>query len=223
MTGGKYSRTYHFPFSPGTSSDDRIHHEWETILQHELVMTEKLDGENNCLARAGVFARSHGTPTRNPWARNVWTIWERVKRDLGELEIFGENLYAIHSIPYKKLEHHFYVFAIRDGDTWLSWEEVNFYAGVLDLPTVPVVKMAHFDEGNLRAAIDTHMAQGSALGGGPCEGFVFRNKGAFLRNDFRDNVLKYVRANHVKTDEHWTRNWQRAPLYWELPDRRTDA
>lgn len=218
MTGGKYSRTFHFPFSPGTSSDDRIHHEWEPILAHELVMTEKLDGENNCLSRSGVYARSHATPTRNPWAQNAWAIWERVHQHLGELEIFGENLYAIHSIQYHRLSHHFYVFAIRDGDTWLSWDEVNFYAGVLDLPTVPVVRIDTFDEASLQTAIETHMAEGSALGGGPCEGFVFRTHAAFLRDEFSDHVLKYVRAHHVTTDEHWTRNWQRAPLYWELPD-----
>jgi len=28
------------------------------------------------------------------------------------------------------------VFAIRDGDRWLSWAEVLFYAEVLELPTI---------------------------------------------------------------------------------------
>ncbi|MDE6163019.1 MAG: 2'-5' RNA ligase, partial [Bacteroides sp.] len=26
MTSKKYGRTYHYPFSPGTTSDDRINH-----------------------------------------------------------------------------------------------------------------------------------------------------------------------------------------------------
>lgn len=64
----KYGRTYHYPFSPGTSSDDRIqHHYWEFIKEiPELVHTEKLDGENNCLSKLGVFARSHAAPTVSP-------------------------------------------------------------------------------------------------------------------------------------------------------------
>ena len=47
----KYGRTYHYPFSPGTTSDDRIAHDYWENLQHIplLVHTEKLDGENNCL------------------------------------------------------------------------------------------------------------------------------------------------------------------------------
>ena len=61
MLSEKYGRTYHYPFSPGTTSDDRINHTyWEDIRQiSTLVHTEKLDGENNCLSRYGVFARSH--------------------------------------------------------------------------------------------------------------------------------------------------------------------
>ena len=56
---------------------------------------------------------------------------------MGDLEIFGENIYAIHSIKYLEIEHHFYVFAVRCLDQWLSWEEVKFYAALLDFPTVP--------------------------------------------------------------------------------------
>ncbi|WP_224994474.1 RNA ligase family protein [Cesiribacter sp. SM1] len=35
-----------------------------------------------------------------------------------ELEIFSENLYAVHSIEYQKLQVHFYVFATRPGVVW---------------------------------------------------------------------------------------------------------
>ena len=53
MLSEKYGRTYHYPFSPGTTSDDRINHTyWEDIREiNTLVHTEKLDGENNCLSR----------------------------------------------------------------------------------------------------------------------------------------------------------------------------
>lgn len=58
MISEKYGRTYHYPFSPGTTSDDRINHTyWEDIQRiRTLVHTEKLDGENNCLSQWGVFA-----------------------------------------------------------------------------------------------------------------------------------------------------------------------
>jgi RNA ligase len=103
MESLKYPRTYHFPFSPGTTSDDRIKHVWQGILQHELVVTEKLDGENTCIKSDGVYARSHAAPTRNPWAKNAWDIWERIKLNLKDFDVFGENLYGQHSIEYTRL------------------------------------------------------------------------------------------------------------------------
>ncbi|MEH0153772.1 RNA ligase family protein [Limibacter armeniacum] len=209
----KYGRTYHFPFSPGTTSDDKIMKGWQGILEKELVITEKLDGENTCLKSSGVYARSHAAPTRNPWAANMWEIWNMVNPSLGELEIFGENLYGIHSIEYTRLQAYFYVFAIRDGDRWLSWDEVKFYAAMLDLPTVPVLEINHFTEAELIKKIDQGMEQESQLGG-ECEGFVVRTTEGFSVDRFKHHVLKYVRQNHVKTDEHWTKNWKRARLWF---------
>lgn len=219
----KYGRTYHYPFSPGTTSDDRIQHDyWEHAAQlDQIVHTEKLDGENTCLNQYGVFARSHAAPTRHPWANHLKERWELFKNELGDLEIFGENLYAIHSIEYLELEHHFYVFAIRELDKWLSWEEVQFYAGLLDFPTVPELDMvvpedqSTFEErvlqltkeGSSFNSIDVHTGEACCM-----EGVVSRNLGAYGVDNFRHHVFKYVRKDHVKTDEHWTRNWRRAPL-----------
>ena len=35
------------------------------------------------------------------------------------------------------------------------------------------------------------------------EGYVVRNANRFKFEDFQDNIAKYVRANHVTTDQHW--------------------
>lgn len=215
----KYPRTFHFPFSEGAINDDRIQGEWQDLLQHELVLTEKLDGENSCIKANGVYARSHGAVNRNPWARPVWDIWERVGDTLGELHVFGENLYAVHSLAYSDLEHYFYVFAVRDGETWLSWDEVLEYAHILDLPVVPVLRRGHFSEILLKNAIEEQQQNGSRLGGAS-EGVVCRVADSFHNDEFSNKVLKYVRKNHVQTDEHWTRNWQKATLRAERPDRR---
>jgi hypothetical protein len=141
MDSRKYPRTLHLPFSPGTTSDDRIARDVSALTGGApIVITEKLDGENTCLNRWGVFARSHAAPTRNPWASYLWDTWNRVKNELGDLEIFGESLYAVHSITYTGLrDGYFYVFALRDGERWLAWDEVTLYARLLDLPTVPVL------------------------------------------------------------------------------------
>lgn len=220
----KYGRTFHFPFSPGTTSDDRIQHDyWQYITGIEqLIHTEKLDGENNCLSRYGVFARSHAAPTTSPWTESLRRYWQLIKNDLGNLEIFLENLYAVHSIAYRNLDHHFYVFAVRDNNQWLSWEETCFYAGMLDLPVVPLIKCQHTPAVKAtfeQEILDIVSGQGAfdaldAATGLPAtmEGIVTRNANGFPVTAFSQNVFKYVRKGHVKTDEHWTRNWRRARL-----------
>jgi len=212
MENTKYPRTYHFPFSPGATNDDKIQHDWEGILAHELVLTEKLDGENTCLKAKGVFARSHGAPTRNPWAQNMWPVWERIKRDLDDLEIFGENLYGVHSIEYQRLPDYFFVFAARKEERWLSWPELQETAFLLDLRVVPTIGSGRFNAKDLQQRILSGMAEPSILGA-EREGFVVRVASEFKDEIFSNNVLKYVRANHVQTDEHWTRNWRKAQLY----------
>ena len=223
----KYGRTFHFPFSPGTTSDDRINYDyWEDIAQLKTVIhTEKLDGENNCLSINGVFARSHAAPTTSPWTRHLREKWNQIKNDLGDYEIFGENLFAIHSIEYKLLEHHYYVFAVRENNQWLSWEETKFIAGAFDMPVVPVLAIQNnFDNKNAfeQNVLEIVKQQSDFLSldfttKKPCtiEGIVSRNIDSFLVDDFQQNVFKYVRKEHVKTDEHWTRNWKRAPLKFE--------
>lgn len=223
----KYGRTYHYPFSPGTTSDDRIQHNYWDLLNDipELVHTEKLDGENNCLSRSGVFARSHAAPTVSPWTESLRRFWQLIKNDLGPLEIFLENLYAIHSIEYRNIDHHFYVFAVRQNDQWLSWEETKFYAAMLDLPTVPELKLnrdlsdkKEFEQEVLHLAsgrgtfepFDIHTQKPTTI-----EGIVSRNKSGYPGDQFSNNIFKYVRKGHVKTDEHWTRSWKRAGLKQE--------
>lgn len=227
MTSGKYGRTYHYPFSPGTTSDDRINHHFQADISNiqTLIHTEKLDGENNCLNRFGVFARSHAAPTQSPWTRHLRDRWEVIKHNLGDLEIFGENLYAIHSIAYRRLEAYFYVFAIREHEQWLSWEETQFYAQLLDLPTVPVLAVQEqpFSPIAVENEVKRFASQPSVFGsydvqtGEACtrEGIVTRDAAGFPVNEHAHRVFKYVRKGHVKTDEHWTRNWQRARLIHE--------
>ncbi len=220
----KYGRTYHYPFSPGTTSDDRIQHDYWECLQTipNLIHTEKLDGENNCLSKYGVFARSHAAPTTSPWTASLRQFWQLIKHDLGHLEVFLENLYAVHSIDYHNLDHHFYVFAIRENERWLSWEETKFYAEMLNLPTVPELQIV--SPGSDRITFENNVLT-LVKGSGnlqphdvitklptTMEGLVSRNANAFATTDFSNNVFKYVRKGHVKTDQHWTRNWKRAAL-----------
>lgn len=112
-------------------------------------------------------------------------------------------------------------------DKWLSWEEVKFYATMFDFPTVPelaVEPTIGITKDGLELAIVNWAQEASVFGslnpftGENCtrEGVVTRNIGEFSVSEFMHNVFKYVRKGHVKTDKHWTRNWKRARLTWEM-------
>ncbi|GAB5555284.1 MAG: RNA ligase family protein [Saprospiraceae bacterium] len=173
-----------------------------------LVLTEKLDGQNNCFNKYGLFARSHTAPSNHPWDKPLRDRWGLIKNDLNDLEVFGENMYGIHSIAYRELESYFYVFAVREGDTWLSWEEVKYYAALLDFPVVPEIKiqvslkdffnpkvpenkvLENWLAANLDRAWEESVQTSGKLGGydpitgKDCsEGFVIRNAGAFKTNE----------------------------------------
>lgn len=201
----------HAPISLGTTSDDRFMPPGylATFAQMpELILTEKLDGQNNCFNKYGVFARSHTSPSAHPWDAPMHERWKLFKNDLNDLEIFGENMYGIHSIAYRKLESYYYVFAVRERGRWLSWEEVCFYAAMLDFPTVPVIPvqqklsemfhekkhedvlLADWFKANLGMSWEEGVRQEGLLGGfdpqtlKPCsEGYVVRNAAGYAQNE----------------------------------------
>ena len=209
----KYNRTYHLPFSPGSTSDDRIAEDMSGLIGQDIVITEKLDGENTGMTRGGVYARSHAAYTTSPWSREVRQLHDIIKFDIPEdLFIFGENMEGIHSIEYTNLTSYFYIFGIRDNNIWIPWKDVEDWAYLLNIPTVPVLfKGVVNSEKELKTLVESLVKQPSSLGG-PREGIVVRNASLFHNDDFKDNVMKWVRKGHVQTTSHWTRNWVKANI-----------
>jgi len=216
----KYPRTYHLPFSPGATSDDkRLQDGWFDFYKgKEVVFTEKLDGENTAMNCVDVYARSHGAPTRSPWSRNLWDLSDglywKIKNLIGPNEtIYGENLYGEHSIHYDCLTSYWHLFAVNDGNLWYGWDEVKEFAKILDVPNVPELHRTVLrEESEVKEIIDELMEHTSYYGWCGREGIVMRLVDSFPINEFPRCVCKYVRANHVQTDEHWTKNWKKAQL-----------
>jgi hypothetical protein len=215
----KYPRTYHLPYSLGLGNDDKKAVDWqENIIGKEIVITEKLDGQNSSMTINGVFARSHSTPSTFDWDRNLWErggTYDQIKTWLDEdTIIYGENLYGIHSIEYNRLPAYYFIFALRIEDDFTSWEIVEGYSELVEIPTVPVLfKGIVNSEKELEELVYSLMKQGSKFGD-TIEGVVVRNSLKFKYSDFDKNVVKYVRENHVQTDEHWRKNWKKATLIY---------
>lgn len=199
----KYPRTFHFPWSPGRSSDDKVHSQEAVeamFAGREVVVTEKLDGENTTLYPDGTsHARSldsKGHPSR-AWVR---ALAAEVGFNIPEgWRVCGENVFAEHSLGYDALPTWFLVFAIYDEhNRCLPWDETVEWAALLDLEVVPVLYRGPWSEEAVRSAFD-----GSSTFGSEGEGYVCRVADGFYYDEFSSSVAKYVRAGHVQTDQHW--------------------
>lgn len=216
----KYPRTYHLPFSPGATKDDKkLQDGWfEYYKGKEVVFTEKLDGSNTAMTCHDVYERSHASPTRHPWSRNLWDpfdgLYWKIKSFIGPNEtIYGENLYGEHSIHYDALTHYWHMFAANDCNMWYSWDDVKEFAKILDVPSVPELERGIIhDETDVKDTIDDIMEHTSYYGWCGREGVVMRVVDSFPITEFAHYVCKYVRANHVTTTEHWTKTWKKATL-----------
>lgn len=194
----KYPRTLHLPWSPGATEDDRVHSDLSSFESEEVVVTEKMDGENTSLYRDHYHARSidassHPSQswTRALHAQIAWQIPEGWR-------LCGENLYAKHSIEYKSLKSFLLVFSVWDErNRCLSWDATQEWCALLGLKTVPVLYRGMWDENRIRDS--------DRISGLDHEGYVVRVTREFSFSEFRRVVGKFVRRGHVQTSHGWKR------------------
>ena len=193
----KYPRTYHLPWSPGLTDDDRMLPSTKIFEGREVVVTEKMDGENTTLYRDYMHARSLEEEHHESrgWVKKLhaeicWNIPEGWR-------ICGENVYALHSIPYYNLPSYFLVFSIWDqNNTCLSWDDTVLYASVLGLETVPVIYQGLWNEESMHYYADT-------IDTTKQEGYTVRVADSFTYGSFRKSIAKWVRPHHVQTTHGW--------------------
>ena len=199
----KYPRTLHLPFSPGTTSDDKMLTAKQTIDLYQgkhILITEKMDGENTTLYNDYLHARSLDSrhhPSRD-WVKRFHS---EIAHNFPEnWRICGENLFAKHSISYDNLDSYFYGFSIwNENNICLSDDDTQLWFAILGIQHVPrITHMITYGSwlDSIRNHAETVVESGK-------EGIVIRNRESFHYNDFQSNVAKYVRANHVTSSEHW--------------------
>jgi hypothetical protein len=202
----KYPRTPHLPWSPGGTSDDRRLASVDPLLEDRLIITEKMDGSNVCLEADACFARSHASTPKHPSFDAFKSFHASVRHLLPEgLQVFGEWLYAKHSIGYSALPHYFLAFGVRDLKTmtWGSWEEVELWAEEIGVPTVPVLGRCKPANEIALKVFTNRLASSRNRSGDQREGIVVRKMAGFSDNAFDTSVAKWVRKNHVQSDDHW--------------------
>lgn len=194
----KYPRTPHLDISPGKNRNDIVLETSKLFLDKKIVVTEKMDGECTGMTRDTCHARSLDSQDHESrhWVKSLHST---ICHDIPVgWKIFGENLYAKHTIKYENLKSYFLVFSIwTDEQKCLSWENTKAWAKERSLATVDELynDICHNKTLTMLAKQIERKEK--------CEGFVVRTADSFHYDVFGINVAKWVRKNFVQTDQHW--------------------
>lgn len=195
----KYGRTFHLPISLGATSDDKVMSSLEGLMVNDLIITEKMDGENTTIHSAGTHARSPDSryhPSRDwikAFAAGVSPQLEKEER------IIGENLFAKHSVAYSELPSYFMGFSWIVGGEIQPWDAT--LARFEDLRIKPVTELYRgpfYDRLFEKIAAQLDLSKQ--------EGFVARDAAGFNENSMPRCMGKYVRADHVQSETHWMKS-----------------
>lgn len=164
----KYPRTPHLFGSRGTDDDKHLSDRDSTdfVSDPSLVVEEKLDGTNvgihfRAAGRMVLQCRGHEITSGMHAQYDLFKQWTTGKRPVLEamLEnqyiLFGEWLYARHSVHYRGLPHYFFEFDIWDkqGAYFLDLETRLLMLDGTGVFTVPVLHRGAATQDELRALI----------------------------------------------------------------------
>ena len=140
----KYGRTFHLPISLGATSDDKTMSSLDGLRIDDLVVTEKMDGENTTIHSKGTYARSPDSryhPSRD-WLK---AFAAGISPQLADNErIVGENLYAQHSIGYDALQSYFLGFAWIVENDIQPWDATIIRFEELGITPVKIIYRGQF-------------------------------------------------------------------------------
>ena len=204
----KYPRTYHLPYSLTMSDDDkRLESDKMFENMDQVYCTIKMDGENTTVYSDGYIHARSIDGNKHPWQswlKQYIQIWYKLIPN--GWRVCGENLYATHSISYTFPDetYYFQVFGIyNENNIRLSYEEMIDWCCMLDIHFVPTFSVGQYSKKLIMEAFDNYKSKSE----NEVEGFVVSNVESFKYEDFSKNVGKFVRANHVQTDQHWSEHW----------------
>jgi hypothetical protein len=219
----KYPRTPHLFGSRGTDDDRHLgqHESAALIADPSLIVEEKLDGTNvgihfTTAGRMVLQCRGHEiTEGMHPqfdlfkqWTMGKCPVLEAMLAD--RFILFGEWLYARHSLHYRRLPHFFFEFDVYDKQDreFVDLEtRLELIVGT-GIYTVPVVHRGVLDQDRLRSLIG--QSQFDSIFSDPITGHDDRlMEGLYLRTEAAGHVTRRAKVvrpefvEKVKRSEHW--------------------
>lgn len=219
----KYPRTPHLFGSKGTDDDKHLGAEESKafIADPSLIVEEKLDGTNVGIhfsqsGRMVLQCRGHEITEGMHPQYDLFKQWTSVKQPVleamlgSQFILYGEWLYAKHSVHYRKLPHYFFEFDIYDkyNEAFLDLDTRLKMLRGTGLETVPVLHRGCARVDELRALIG--LSAFDSVFDNPISGTSDKlMEGLYCRREANGQVTgrsKMVRpefVEKVKQSEHW--------------------
>lgn len=213
----RYDKTFHvFPVTAKYNLDKT---QVQRLFAGEMIVEEKMDGANIGIIRhdKGFSLQKRGSlvgPSEheqfhffNNWAhvQNYDKIMALPKGSL----LYGELLYAQHTIFYDKLPDYVLIFDVKINGKWLDYDKRIEFCQKYNFHTVPFIARGSFDKNELMKLVPTVSKYGSMA-----EGIVVKRyakhgyfRGKIVRPEFikahfeNDDMLAYnIKKNLLKLD-----------------------
>lgn len=211
----KYEKTFHV--FPVTSKFNLDNTQLKRLFAGEVVVEEKMDGSNVGIIRhkKGFALQKRGSlvGTSEHEQFSFFHNWANQQRyeqimslPVGTL-LYGELLYAVHTIYYDKLPDFFLVFDVkRDGD-WLDYDERKQLCDDHGFHMVPFVNRGTFSKMDVQGMVPKESAYGPEA-----EGIVIKRYAK--HGYFRGKIVKPGFMKQLEESDHWmTHNVRRNKLY----------
>lgn len=196
----KYPRTFHLPYSEKKGHDDKILEDEDCFYNIDVIVLEKLDGENTSLYGDSMHARSLDSRLDDEgrhWVEQFMKLRQQYFHN--DMVIMGENMFYKHTVEYDDLESYFYGFAVRTNQLFLQWSLTKRIFDTMDIKHPKVIYDGIYNKDAILEAFQKYDDSKNNR----CEGFVVRNKEMFRMVNFSSNVAKFVKSSFEISDKHW--------------------
>ena len=202
----KFLRTRWLPIGHAPDKDERCLsiQELRTMLSGDIHVSEKLDGANVGIAKVrnrlilqkrGGMIQDGDHPQYGRFKAWAWENYSKFEQLPDGCTLFGEWLWAKHSIRYTKLTSHFVAFDVYYRGVLVAPMEMERLCIIAGIESVPLKHCGAWPTS--LADLVHHVMGPSSFSDEAMEGFVVKSTDGNIRG-------KYVRSNFIAGSEHWS-------------------